>query len=241
MVLFSRDDYPTVGIELVGPSVISTWRKSVRPSVQFEDDDLESKELSFRGIYGSRTNADAEFELKFIFSQKPLNVQAHPPIKLNFGSDVTCCVIHPHSLREAKAGRIIEEIQTRGFHIFGIQTYILSKKETEDFYEIYKGLSNRDFAGLIRQGASGRCLTLAVSQGRGLQLTEEIPSVAEAFRKICGPANPEVCRVLFPDSLRAKYGNILIEENAVHCSDLEEDGLLEVEYFFTLMQPYQNL
>ena len=31
------------------------------------------------------------------------------------------------------------------------------------------------------------------------------------------------------------------EENAVHCSDLEEDGLLEVEYFFTLMQPYQSV
>lgn len=32
-----------------------------------------------------------------------------------------------------------------------------------------------------------------------------------------------------------------IEENAIHCSDLEEDGLMEVEYFFTLMQPYQSI
>ena len=40
----------------------------------------------------------------------------------------------------------------------------------------------------------------------GLELTEEVPSVVEAFRKLCGPADPDVCRVLYPDSLRAKYG-----------------------------------
>ena len=45
----------------------------------------------------------------------------------------------------------------------------------------------------------------------GLELTEEVPSVVEAFRKLCGPADPEVCRVLYPDSLRAKYGGNLFK------------------------------
>ena len=54
-------------------------------------------------------------------------------------------------------------------------------------------------------GAAGRCLALALS-APSLELTEEVPSVVEAFRKLCGPADPEVCRVLYPDSLRAKYG-----------------------------------
>ena len=54
-------------------------------------------------------------------------------------------------------------------------------------------------------GAAGRCLALALA-APGLELTEEVPSVVEAFRKLCGPADPEVCRVLYPDSLRAKYG-----------------------------------
>ena len=44
-----------------------------------------------------------------------------------------------------------------------------------------------------------------------------------------------------PDTLRAKYGGMNQEENAVHCSDLDEDGILEIEYFFTLMQPYQTV
>ena len=51
-----------------------------------------------------------------------------------------------------KAGRIIEEIQARGFHVFGIQAFILTKKESEDFYEIYKGIEARDYFGLVRQG-----------------------------------------------------------------------------------------
>ena len=57
-----------------------------------------------------------------------------------------------YSLHIGKAGRIIEEIQARGFHVFGIQAFILTKKESEDFYEIYKGIEARDYFGLVRQG-----------------------------------------------------------------------------------------
>ena len=31
------------------------------------------------------------------------------------------------------------DIQTKGFNIFGIQSFVLTKKEVGDFYEIYKG------------------------------------------------------------------------------------------------------
>ena len=79
-----------------------------------------------------------------------------------------------------------------------------------------------------------------------LRLLEIFKRIFEKFlfhyRKVCGPApDPEVCRILYAESLRAKYGEMTPEENAVHCSDLEEDGVLEVEYFFSLMQPYNPL
>lgn len=197
--------------------------------------------MNHRGLYGSKTLNDAEWELHYIFDQKRINVQPEPPVRLSCGPYVTCCLIKPHSLREGISGRIIKDIQSSGFHLFGLQTFVMTKKEVEDFYEIYKGLPNTDYSGLMRQGSSGRCLVLALSQGPGLQLSEEIPTLVEAFRKLCGPADPEVCRAIYPDSLRAKYGSLSQEENALHCSDLDEDGLLEVEYFFTLMQPYQEL
>lgn len=44
----------------------------------------------------------------------------------------------------------------------------------------------------------------------------------------------DLCRQLYPDSIRAQYGKTIIH-NAVHCTDLPEDGELEVEYFFKLL------
>ena len=61
-------------------------------------------------------------------------------------------LISLNPLHIGKARRIIEEIKARGFHVFGIQSFILTKKESEDFYEIYKGIEARDYFGLVRQG-----------------------------------------------------------------------------------------
>lgn len=44
----------------------------------------------------------------------------------------------------------------------------------------------------------------------------------------------DIARQVRPETLRAKYGKTKIQ-NAIHCSDLPEDGLLEVEYFFKIL------
>ena len=61
----------------------------------------------------------------------------------------------------------------------------------------------------------------------------------KSFRKLCGPSDPGVSRVLYPDSLRAKYGGMNQEENAVYCSDLEEDGILEVDFYCNPTNPFK--
>lgn len=55
------------------------------------------------------------------------------------------------------------------------------------------------------------------------------------FRELCGPMDPELGRVLRPKSLRALFGLNKIR-NGVHCTDLAEDGQLEVGYFFSILQ-----
>ena len=52
--------------------------------VEFMDEEHETEEINIRGIYGSKTSADAEWELNFIFSHKTVNVQPDPPIKLKY-------------------------------------------------------------------------------------------------------------------------------------------------------------
>ena len=44
----------------------------------------------------------------------------------------------------------------------------------------------------------------------------------------------EVARHIRPTSLRAIYGEDKIK-NAVHCTDMPEDGNVEVEYFFRIL------
>ena len=60
-----------------------------------------------------------------------------------------------------------------------------------------------------------------------------------ALRYITGlifysPYVQEIARHLRPRSLRAQFGKDKIM-NAVHCTDLPEDALLEVQYFFQIL------
>ncbi len=55
------------------------------------------------------------------------------------------------------------------------------------------------------------------------------------MRQLVGPHDPELARVLRPHTIRAKHGLDKVM-NAVHITDLAEDGQLEVEYFFRILQ-----
>jgi len=47
--------------------------------------------------------------------------------------------------------------------------------------------------------------------------------------------DPEIAKNLRHNTLRARFGLDKVK-NAVHCTDLPEDGTLESEYFFSIMQ-----
>lgn len=56
-------------------------------------------------------------------------------------------------------------------------------------------------------------------------------TVVSSFREFAGPHNPSLAKALRPRSLRALFGVDSVR-NAVHCTDLEDDGELECRYFF---------
>lgn len=72
----------------------------------------------------------------------------------------------------------------------------------------------------------------------GISIAIEIKSSSSnsqsEFREFCGPHDPEMARTLRPRSLRALFGSDKIK-NGVHCTDLPEDAILEVEYFFRIL------
>lgn len=47
--------------------------------------------------------------------------------------------------------------------------------------------------------------------------------------------DPEIAKNLRPNTIRARFGIDRVK-NAIHCTDLDEDGALECEYFFSIMQ-----
>ena len=93
---------------------------------------------------------------------------------------------------------------------------------------------------MVDELMAGPCLALEVCGQEG-------SSIVQQFRDFCGPYDPEVARHIKPDSLRGRFGVDKVR-NAVHCTDLPEDGPLEVrllrlgmltvqvQYFFQILK-----
>lgn len=141
--------------------------------------------------------------------------------------DCAVCVIKPHAITSRHEGAILQRLVEEGFYISALGSYQLTVADAEDFLEVYNGVLP-EYKKLVEQMASGPCWAIEVCA------ENPVP----ALRAVCGPHDPEVCHVLFPQTLRAKYGIDRVR-NAVHCTDLEEDGPLESEFFFSLLQNKQ--
>jgi nucleoside-diphosphate kinase len=54
------------------------------------------------------------------------------------------------------------------------------------------------------------------------------------LREVTGPHDPDIARVIRPNSVRAQHGIDKVQ-NALHVTDLPDDGQLETEYFFSML------
>eukprot|EP00227_Mantoniella_beaufortii_P008272 CAMPEP_0197589204 /NCGR_PEP_ID=MMETSP1326-20131121/10228_1 /TAXON_ID=1155430 /ORGANISM="Genus nov. species nov., Strain RCC2288" /LENGTH=357 /DNA_ID=CAMNT_0043154117 /DNA_START=41 /DNA_END=1114 /DNA_ORIENTATION=- len=141
-------------------------------------------------------------------------------------ADTTLCLVKPSAAEHL--GLVLDGITGSGFQITGLQSFNLDRPNAAEFYEVYKGVVP-EFNMMVDEITSGPFVAVEVAgSGSG-------GSVVEQFREVAGPIDPEIARVLRPDSLRAKFGFDKVR-NAVHCTDLPEDGALETHYFFKILQ-----
>ncbi|MBN3299653.1 NDK7 kinase, partial [Amia calva] len=131
-------------------------------------------------------------------------------------TDCTCCIIKPHAISEALTGKILNAISEAGFQVSALQMVNMDRANAEEFFEVYKGVV-AEYTSMVAELCSGPCMALEIC-------ATEAP---RTFREFCGPADPEIARHLRPNTLRALFGKNKIQ-NAVHCTDLPEDGILEV-------------
>lgn len=135
----------------------------------------------------------------------------------------TCCVIKPHILKSRTCGDVLDAILSNGCEISAMQLFHLDRSSAEEFYEIYRGILP-DLNAVVDHLCSGPILVMEIMESHG----------AGAFRKIVGPWDIAMAKDLYPMSIRARFGLNNIE-NAVHCTDLVEDGVSEIRYFFDVL------
>ncbi|EGR27800.1 nucleoside diphosphate kinase 7, putative [Ichthyophthirius multifiliis] len=213
-----------VGLELVGDDSIKIWRNLLGPTntqvakqknpqsirAQYGTDGTKN------ACHGSDSHSSAFRELNFFFSDQS---NLKPSALL---SSCSCCIIKPHIIKSLQLGQIINTILLQGFQITGIQSFFLDRPTSDEFYEVYKGVLP-EYNGLSEHLTSGMSVVLEVRQQNSVQ----------QFRELCGPHDPEIARTLRSNTIRAQFGVDRVK-NAVHCTDLDEDGILEVINFFSL-------
>lgn len=143
----------------------------------------------------------------------------------------TCCVVLPHILKEGLAGEVIEAIQQGpGVSITAMELFTLDRTTAAEFLEVYEGVVPH-FNETVDHFTTGPCIALEL-------VGQHAESVVAKFREHAGPWDVEMAKELRPQTIRARFGHDRVR-NAVHCTDLAEDGMLESEYFFDILSKRQ--
>ena len=186
------------------------------------------------GVRCSATPAQADRELQFFFGDDGRSVSVRPRLR-----DTTLCIVKPHTLREGSAGKVVRAIQDAGFQITCAQMYHFDRPAADEFLEVYQGiLPSIEFQAILNEMTSGRMIALELAASAAAAqdpTTGERRSSVAAFREFAGPYPVHIAKELFPNSLRAQFGET-VGRNAVHCTDMPEDGILECEYLFSILR-----
>ena len=216
---------PIVAFEITGEEAVTKWREIIGPtdSAVARQDAPRSIRAQFgtdttrNACHGSDSPESSKREIEFFFGPKSRRKNT-----ARFG-DCTLGIIKPHAVMDGLTGKIIKEITAAGLQVTALQLHYMEKANADEFYEVYKGVV-AEYNSMVEELTSGPCIAMEIS-GSNAHAT---------FRELVGPVDPEIARHLRPHTLRAKFGQDKLR-NAIHCTDLPDDNILEVEYFFKIL------
>ena len=149
---------------------------------------------------------------KAIFEFNHIKTVTYDPV------ESTCCIIKPHIIKSLRSGAVLHCILSKGYEINAMEAFRLDRASAEEFCSPYKGVIE-EYNAMVEEFCSGTLLAL------------EIKGQVELFRKDVGPYKVETAKLLPNESIRGLFGENDLQ-NAVHCTDLCEDNVLEVSFFF---------
>ncbi|ORX63586.1 nucleoside diphosphate kinase [Anaeromyces robustus] len=183
---------------------------------------MTDKENGF--VHASKSIPLAEEEISFIFGVYSNNMfERTAKFK-----DCTLALIKPHVLKQGLIGEIIIAIIKGGFEINDIQLFNLETSNATEFLEVYRGLMPT-FTDHVNELISGASVAMEISHP---SMNQE--QIVTEFRKFVGPYEPGIGKQIFPMAIRSVYGYDWVH-NALHCTDLPEDGPMESDYFFNIL------
>jgi len=173
-----------------------------------------------RGHVGSTAQSVVLSEQEASQVMQAVRGQTHPVVP-----NSTLCLIKPHAILSGLTGEIFTDIAAT-FDISAARTVQLNIEQAEEFLEVYKGVLPEHHL-LVHELMAGPVIALQVQSKKG-------DSSSNALRNWVGPHDPQIAKLVSPESIRARFGHDKVK-NAVHCTDLPEDTHLEIDYMFRLL------
>lgn len=134
---------------------------------------------------------------------------------------LTFTIVKPDAVAAGHAGRILADLEGRGFRIRAMRMVRMTRREAEGFYAVHR---ERPFFGELTEFMSSGPAIVAV-------LERDDDAVA-ALRVAMGATNPADAE---EGSIRARFGGS-IGQNAIHGSDSEANAAIEIAYFFPAVE-----
>ena len=128
----------------------------------------------------------------------------------------TLCIIKPDAVKKGVSGSILQMILDAGFSVRGMKLVQLSEAQAGKFYEVHK---ERPFY---------KDLVAFMTSGPVIQKKKKKEEAVSSWRKLIGATDPAEAE---EGTIRKKFAASK-GENAVHGSDSEENGKIEVGFFF---------
>jgi nucleoside-diphosphate kinase len=136
----------------------------------------------------------------------------------------TLAILKPDCVRRNLAGQVLARIEAAGFRILGMKMVRLTPQTAGGFYAVHR--ERPFFADLVAFMSSGKCVPIAL---------EKENAVAD-FRTLIGATDPKDAA---PGTIRKDFATSK-GENIVHGSDSEENGKIEIGYFFAEKELIEN-
>ena len=137
----------------------------------------------------------------------------------------TLSIIKPDAVKRGLAGEINSLIEKKKMKIIAQKMIHLSLDDAKGFYFVHK---ERAFFNDLCEYMTSGPIVVQVLMGK---------NVINNYRKLMGATNPTNAE---EGTIRKIYG-LSVEENSVHGSDSKENSEIEIGYFFSRKEIFEQL